>query len=189
MKATKDRIIEVAIHNIKSMGQISNLTMASLAQDANIGKSTIYEYFKSKKEVVKEAITKIVECYTSGFLRLKLTTFEDSFFSHMQYLMDSIEECWSFARVINRENKSIKVISEETMKLICKSQEIYIKRMMEIFHLGFLENKIKNDITSDDYVIMGLLNGIFGLYGSKQIQDQKEEIIKNLYRTILKIEG
>ena len=68
MKATKDRIIEVAINHIKNIDQINHLTMASLAQDANIGKSTIYEYFKSKAEVIEKAVKGIVDYYTNGFL-------------------------------------------------------------------------------------------------------------------------
>ncbi len=188
MKATKDRIIEVAISHIKNIGQIDHLTMASLAQDANIGKSTIYEYFKNKAEVIEEAIKGIVDYYTNGFLELELTTFQDSFYHHIGYLMDAIEECRSFVVVVNREVKSINIIGD-TKELICRSQEIYIERMMKIFQLGFLENKLKEQITSNDYLIMGLLNGIFGLYGSKQIKDDKEIIIKNLYDTILKTRG
>jgi len=60
---------------------------------------------------------------------------------------------------------------------------------MKIFHLGFSENKLKERITSDDYLIMGLLNGVFGLYGSKQIKSDKATIVRNLYETILKMRG
>ena len=188
MKATKDRIIEVAINHIKNIDQINHLTMASLAQDANIGKSTIYEYFKSKAEVIEKAVKGIVDYYTNGFLELELTTFQDSFYRHIIYLLEAIEECRNFMMVINKEVKSINIIGDAE-QLICKSQEIYVERMMKIFHLGFLENKLKERITSDDYLIMGLLNGVFGLYGSKQIKSDKVTIVRNLYETILKMRG
>jgi len=188
MKATKDRIIEVAINHIKNIDQINHLTMASLAQDANIGKSTIYEYFKSKAEVIEKAVRGIVDYYTNGFLELELTTFQDSFYRHILYLLEAIEECRNFMMVINKEVKSINIIGDAE-QLICKSQEIYVERMMKIFHLGFSENKLKERITSDDYLIMGLLNGVFGLYGSKQIKSDKATIVRNLYETILKMRG
>ncbi|MDD3349111.1 MAG: TetR/AcrR family transcriptional regulator [Bacilli bacterium] len=189
MKATKDRIIEVAINNIKNVGQISSLTMASLAQEANIGKSTIYEYFKNKAEVMQEAVKEIVDSYTSSFLELEVTTFKDSFVRHAMYLLNAVEECRNFAMIVNREIRSIKVVSKEVVKIVMKSQEVYTTRIMEIFHLGFSENILKSIITSDDYLIMGLINGIFGLFGSKQIVVSKEEIIENLYQTIVKIKG
>ena len=140
MKATKDRIIEVAINNIKNVGQISSLTMASLAQEANIGKSTIYEYFKNKAEVMQEAVKEIVDSYTSSFLELEVTTFKDSFVRHAMYLLNAVEECRNFAMIVNREIRSIKVVSKEVVKIVMKSQEVYTTRIMEIFHLGFSEN-------------------------------------------------
>jgi DNA-binding MurR/RpiR family transcriptional regulator len=63
MKATKDRIIEVAINHIKNIDQINHLTMASLAQDANIGKSTIYDKFPYESFSVLLLYKNIIELF------------------------------------------------------------------------------------------------------------------------------
>ena len=68
----------------------STFTMSSLAGRLDIGKSTIYEYFQNKDEILKEAFLMIVEEYVEEILKfddLDLYTFEDAIKLQLRKLM------------------------------------------------------------------------------------------------------
>ena len=54
-QVTKDKILDCTIEMLKA-GDMDTLSMSKIAAKAEIGKSTIYEYFPSKEELVKDAL-------------------------------------------------------------------------------------------------------------------------------------
>ena len=59
----KDEILEAVINVFQQEGFSTDLKLSQIAEKVNIGKSTIYEYFKTKDEIYKEAILKIIQTH------------------------------------------------------------------------------------------------------------------------------
>lgn len=59
---TKHKIMEAVIETYKHQG-VEGLTMKNVAKSAGIGKSTVYEYFSSKEQMIAEAIVYSVDKY------------------------------------------------------------------------------------------------------------------------------
>lgn len=60
-KDKKTAIYEAALSLIGEQRDISSIKIADIAQRADIGKGTVYEYFSSKEQVIAEAIIYMVE--------------------------------------------------------------------------------------------------------------------------------
>ena len=55
----RDEILDAVISKFQEEGFSTDLTISQIANKVDIGKSTIYEYFKTKDDVFKEALLKI----------------------------------------------------------------------------------------------------------------------------------
>ena len=54
-------ILDSLLEIFSKRGFSDNFTMKELAEKANIGKSTIYEYFETKEDLSNQAINRLVE--------------------------------------------------------------------------------------------------------------------------------
>ncbi|WP_457745974.1 TetR/AcrR family transcriptional regulator [Sulfurimonas sp.] len=60
-KVQKKKNIALACKNIILKKGLQNLTVAEMAKEADVGKGTIYEYFRSKEEVVFELALQLMQ--------------------------------------------------------------------------------------------------------------------------------
>ena len=83
-QVTKNKILDCTIEMLKA-GDIDTISMSKIASSANIGKSTIYEYFSSKEELVKEALKRVIDIALEDFLSVKMgKTLYESYYNHMK---------------------------------------------------------------------------------------------------------
>ncbi|WP_419769366.1 MAG: TetR/AcrR family transcriptional regulator [Candidatus Marinarcus sp.] len=68
-KEKKRKCIALSCQEILYKKNLKDLTIAELAQEANIGKGTLYEYFQNKEEMVLVLITQLYENF-----KLKICT-------------------------------------------------------------------------------------------------------------------
>jgi AcrR family transcriptional regulator len=88
----KDRIIEAAARIFAKNGFTGTL-MAQVAQEASIGKGTIYEYFRSK-ETLFFAVFKHLMKETATQMQTVAANQGDSTAQHLQDLADSLIKTW-----------------------------------------------------------------------------------------------
>ncbi|QNK57965.1 TetR/AcrR family transcriptional regulator [Paenibacillus sp. PAMC21692] len=50
----KNKVLEAAFHLINAKGGIDSITMDDIAQNSNVGKTTIFKYFGSKENLIHE---------------------------------------------------------------------------------------------------------------------------------------
>ncbi len=83
-QVTKNKILDCTIEMLKS-GDMDTLSMSKIATKAEIGKSTIYEYFSSKEELVKSALKREIDISLEDFLSVKMgKTLYESYYAHMK---------------------------------------------------------------------------------------------------------
>ena len=89
MNSKREAILEMVLKYLTQADMHKPLTVANLAQDLDIGKSTIYEYFDHKEALIIEAIGLLVDKNVEILLAeddLASLTFKQAFKSHMQRL-------------------------------------------------------------------------------------------------------
>ncbi|MBU1020569.1 MAG: TetR/AcrR family transcriptional regulator, partial [Firmicutes bacterium] len=67
----KLEILEAVISKFEQEGFATDLTISDIANKADIGKSTIYEYFKTKDDMCKEAIFLIIQRSIDGIIMVE----------------------------------------------------------------------------------------------------------------------
>ena len=78
----KDEILDAVIEIFQNRGIQANFTISELARNVDIGKSTIYEYFTTKEEIITEAIFKVIDSSISLISNRTIAqedTFEQAF--------------------------------------------------------------------------------------------------------------
>ena len=64
----KQNIITSFLELVKETGSMKNISVQNIADKAEIGKGTVYEYFDNKEEIIKEAFKYMIEVMTKTFL-------------------------------------------------------------------------------------------------------------------------
>ena len=88
----KEQIINALIAKFGETGFNTDFTMSELAKDVNIGKSTIYEYFSNKDEVLKEALITYIHQIINDVDVIKNIdelTFEEAFKQQLKALFEA----------------------------------------------------------------------------------------------------
>ncbi len=117
-KEKRVRILMAALKVFAEKG-ISSATIREIAEEANIGKGTIYEYFKSKDDIIFSAFSFFIEESKISISRIKSLT-------------DSPEEKLKKALLFFRE-----IVKEEGMQTF----EI----MFDFWAMGIKEKKYRSD--------------------------------------------
>jgi len=133
---------------------INNITISQIAKAANIGKGTVYEYFKNKDEIVFELVEILMQEHNrrkEAQLALHITTREKvkSFFSF--FYSDEDKEL----REIYKQFTSI-ALSSTNKDMISFQTECYIlyeKWMESIIREGIVNNELKSEAQK---LIMGI---------------------------------
>ena len=195
--ARKEEILDALLDIFKNQGVGTDFTISQLAAKVNIGKSTIYEYFKTKDDILKEAIYQVIrESFDMIYKRgsIEDLSFEEAFKSEMMFLFS-----------LHNENKFlINFISPEFRKIIPASiqsefgesmQEVityYEKRFIKIFAKGTIEEIIpKENSVISGLLISSLISGSIMRYANTRVKEIKnlnlDDYIDAIYQAAVKI--
>ncbi len=166
------------------------MSVAQVAKCANVGKGTIYEYFKNKEDIVFEIINIHIENYKNEFLKniKEIKTTKEKIFHFFKFVLDDNEEN---IRHFNgyKEYLSI-VLSEENhaMKEFNFSCHEFFKEQLE----KIIKDGIKNKelIPSSLSLVSGILTYEKGLvllkmtHNDYDVQSNFEEFINIIFSLI-----
>ena len=188
----RQQIIEAAITVFGNKGY-HRAKIEEIAIKAEIGKSTIYEYFISKKELFEEMIIFIVEDYISQIeiilndissCREKLIAFAKNYGNFINNHVALAENTISASGSITVSSGVKKEIKR------WKMQVFYI--LEEIFKLGINSEELRNDVDTKiaTIIAIGSINEYYGMQLLiKEMNPTKVDptpIVDMLYRTIKK---
>ena len=157
---------------------INNITISQIAKAANIGKGTVYEYFKNKDEIVFELVEILMQEHNKrkeAKLASQKTTREKvkSFFSF--FYTDEDEEL----REIYKQFTAIALSStnKEMLSFQTECYCLYEKWMQSIIQDGITQNELKPEAKE-------LIMGIFAFTQGAFIMSITTTAIKSLQEKI-----
>ena len=131
-QATKDKILDCTIEMLKG-GDIDTISMSKIASNANIGKSTIYEYFPSKEDLVKTALKRVVDIALEDFLSVKMgKTLYESYYAHMKKGLEIAEDAIKLVGYPSTNNISF-MNKEEINEMVSGALLPVFERLVEIY--------------------------------------------------------
>ena len=189
----KDQIIEAVLNKFREEGFSTDLTMTEIAKTCNIGKSTIYEYFKSKDDVIKNALMKMSKNSLDRLFNIEnieTMNFEDAFKKQIKILYQIACESRMMFEVFSNDFKSQLPQSIQT-ELVCKIHEVkdlIDERFAFIMLKGVKEGLISmgQDILSIN-VISGLVIGSMLRYSDADLDLDLNMFVDKIYEAILKL--
>lgn len=191
------QIIEAVIDIFKENGVSTEFTMSELASKLEIGKSTIYEYFKTKDEILSSAILYMIE---NSIERLLLRSenaqgdFEESLKSELRYMFLLAKESHVLVSALAPRMKGSLSAEcrEEISNNINKIRDFYQEKFTSIFVKGYEEgvfSRVGNEY--DVAVISGMISGSVVMMSNKYMNTfdhlDLNTYIDKVYDTVLMI--
>ncbi len=153
---------------------LHNLTVAQMAQSANVGKGTMYEYFRSKEEVVFELALILMQEHsqilqnailTKKTTREKIKEFSNFFYNAKYYELREIYKQFVALALLHPK--------DEMLEFHAKSTERYFK---------WFESLLQEGVNSGDLHsnILALSEGMFCIGDGLFIQSSVTNTLNNL---------
>jgi AcrR family transcriptional regulator len=184
---TKDKILSVVVSYIKQ-GKINSLSISQIALEAEVGKSTLYEYFKSKDEMILETYKYLIQAYEMILLEpLKETSYKKMLIEELSHILSVMTEATILMQIIMSQGKmqlsEIPICLEESMVSMKRKLD---ERFSIIFDQGIKEKEIIN-INPHPYLknlIQAMMTGLMIQYVHKEISIDKEGLLELIYEQI-----
>ncbi|MFU8793496.1 MAG: TetR/AcrR family transcriptional regulator [Acholeplasmataceae bacterium] len=189
MQTTKDKIIDVVLSHIKSDSSISDLTLSKIATEANIGKSTVYEHFHSKEEIIIETYKHLLNNYeqilTSPIASEK---FKEAFIEQLKKILIVMKDAKIIMdALLNQQQSAFMNIGDDIHKYASKIQERMNHRFIDIFEMGVKEGVISPLIAHPHKgrVIQALISGLIYQYVNDDFDVTEEALFELICEHVL----
>ena len=147
-------IFEGVMTLLREGKQIHDLKVADIAQSAGMGKSTAYEYFSSKEEIIREALAYHLE---QNFIELTEFVFREKTFKRMaknalDYLEKSLEERFTgiFLMMLTEKHEEIKKGSYMDENIRREMESVVLYQIQRAMATGKREGVIGEEMTIED---------------------------------------
>ena len=190
MNPTKTKILETVIKLLADSSK-RKLTISNVADETGIGKSTIYEHFKNKDEMIHDAIILMIDYQVNALLdseNLINKTFEEAFKAYMSMSINetknnNLAHYLMQSRAYNELPVNYKqAIIEHAYQAVDKTRK-YLKDMFEI---GFSEGLFQVSLNTERfYIIESLIFGVNLSCGNPMNDWDIDMLIEELYKSII----
>jgi len=184
----KEHILLSAINIFASKG-FTKTTINDIAVSANIGKGTVYEYFKSKDEIIQDAFLFFTSSMTNEFTEImsldlngkdKLVNILKAFctyFTNKEKPEGIIEVILDFWAEGMRSDNSKTILNENMREMYIA----YRKFLIDIIKQGIDDGSFKNDIDpfSISATVIAMLDGLM----LQWILDKKTIDVKSIIKS------
>lgn len=197
MVASTKKVIYKAILNlINDKRELSSIRVADIAERANIGKGTVYEYCDSKEQLIMEAViysAKKEAKSLSGLIKDQYD-FKESYFIIMEKIRESMKLNITLFKYLvlnecsNLLKKTMKMNQNSKFEDIRKS---YVKIFREVVEKGLQEGIIGRKPADYEFII-AVNNSLMCLYLYQEKIDElqnldEQEIIHKSYDFFVKL--
>lgn len=192
MLQTKDKIIEVVIDYIKQDIDVTQVSLSEIAKKADIGKSTVYEYFENKDTLICDTYMYLLNFYEQEILKpLSETTFKKAFIEQVRRLLHAMKDAKHLVETIMSHQKQINHFNNQLLdKKMNEVSDHLQERFIDIMRLGVLENMLPSGLTKKPtrgYVIKALISGLSFQYINDQTQLDEEGILNLIYDEVFRV--
>jgi len=189
----KDEILDAVIANFQEEGFSTDLTISQIAKIVDIGKSTIYEYFKTKDDVFKEALLKISHSSIDEVLSIhgiEDMGFEKAFKIQFSKILEVSLKSKIIYQLFSKDfiHRMPVSIREELRQKMEETGEVIEKRFVLIFIKGVGEGLLKIDAEPiNNIVFSSLIVGAILRFSHNLDKIPLNEFVDKIYETVLKL--
>lgn len=180
----REEILVAVLEIFESKGVSSDFTMTELASKLDIGKSTIYEYFKTKEEILTNAITYMIELVTKDILQRTENNellFEEYLKSELAYLFDVATNSHILMSSMSPKIKfeMSDECKEELRNRMMNVNVFYKEKFNNIFLKGIKEGIIPAELDEyDDALITSIVAGSIVRISNRLLNGDKKLDLK-----------
>ncbi len=194
----KNEILDALIEIFNDKGLDANFSMSELARRVDIGKSTIYEYFGTKDEILSEAMIRIferaIEAVNSRVINPDLG-FEASLKEELKFTFELSKNSSNIFRYImpmENDNIPIQIKQSGIAKELKKTGRAFETRFREIMVKGVQEGQLHiTDITIQGTLFAALISGSISRIGNINVEQtdhlDMDQYIDAMYQLVLHI--
>jgi len=189
----KDEILGAVISKIQEEGFSTDLTISQIAKKVDIGKSTIYEYFKTKDDIFKEALLKISSDSINAIIsvdNIESMSFEEAFKVQFKKILEVSYKSRLIYQVFSKDfiHRMPSSIKEDLKQRISGTRETIENRFIMIFIKGTEEGLLRKNINpSESLVFSSLIVGAIFRYSNSTVEISLDNFVDEIYKTIVKL--
>ena len=188
--STKDKIVDTVIELLKQNIKYEEISMTMVAEKVGIGKSTIYDYFNTKSELLIVSVYKYINILEQDLLDFNLNeyNFHDAFIEQLnKFLNNNITP--DFALAFITDNKTLFTDDLNKVGLYLNNiQNKISNRFIDIFQKGIEEKIIKiNNTENIEYLLNSMILGAIAVKCKLNQENKDINIFESLYDAIVKI--
>ncbi len=184
---TKERILNVMVEHIKG-GTVHQVSLSQIAHAVDIAKSTLYEYFSSKEELIETTYRALFDEYEARLLEpLRETSYYGMFIEQFTRIVDITLEASQIMDAIMSSSKVEWMKMPSCMHETMKNMQ---NKMDERFHMIFMkgiEEKtlvIHNQSPYLSNLIKAFTSGLLMQFVHRQMDMDKPEFLAFLFNHI-----
>ncbi|TNF07229.1 MAG: TetR/AcrR family transcriptional regulator [Bacillota bacterium] len=188
MSTTKERILSAVIEYIKDDTNLESITLSKIAEKAQIGKSTVYEHFSSKEELIIDTYQYLLEHYRSILTKdLSGLSFKEQFIEQVKNILSVMLDAKTIIDgIMNNKDTLVSIGKTVEEKVLCIQKEME-DRFLSIFKKGVEEGTIplQPHKPYQSNVIQAIISGLLYQYANGMIKLDKDSLYELIYDTVL----
>jgi AcrR family transcriptional regulator len=188
MLTTKERILSAVVDYIKDDTNLESITLSKIAEKAQIGKSTVYEHFSSKEELIVDTYQYLLEYYRSILTKdLSGLSFKAQFIEQVRNILTVMMDAKTIIDgIMNNKDTLVNIGKTVEEKVTCIQQEME-QRFLTIFTKGVEEGIIplQQPKPFQANVIQAIISGLLYQYANHMITIEKDELYELIYTNVL----
>ncbi len=190
MSSTKDKIIQVLVEHIKQGSNLNDLSLSKIAHEAEIGKSTVYEHFKSKEDMISSTYAYLLNQYKSILLEpIEMVDFKSSFKVQILRILFVMRDAKNIMdAIMDIQLDGIPSLKQEHQTLMENIQIEMNARFIEIMKLGIQSGEFDPTKVNPyaKYIIQSLISGLLLSYLKEDMGLTEDGITDLIYNQVLK---
>jgi len=188
MQTTKNRILSAVVDYIKDDTNLESITLSKIADKAQIGKSTVYEHFASKEDLINETYQYLLEHYR-GILTQDLSalSFKEQFIEQVKNILTVMLDAKTIIDgIMNNKDALVGMGKTVEDKVNCIQGEMEA-RFVKIFTKGVEEGVIsyREPKPYQGNIIQALISGLLYQYANYMLDISKEDLYELVYDSVL----
>lgn len=189
-------ILDALLDIFKNQGVNKSFTIKELADKVDIGKSTIYEYFETKEELLNQAFERLVKNSAEQLFAIDFDpslSFEASIKRELTYLLNLALESCSLTDLVNPGiNQALPDNVRDTLRNYATSlKQHYYQRFNQIFEKGIAAGELSLiNVEENQFAISSLIAGSILSIGNQRDQNipmKIDDLVEKIYHALLKI--
>ncbi len=191
MQTAKEKLLHTLINYIKNGEDLESISLSKIAQDAEIGKSTVYEYFESKEQMIVETYKHLLKHYESILLQdLQHMDFRGALFEELGHTLFVMKDARLLMEAIMKSPNHQELRIDQSLKEdITKIQVAMEQRFANIMYLGAVEGiyPYREQKKERIYVTRAIITGLMFQFINDEMELSESELLELIYQELIRV--